>query len=52
MSDLLASHNQSRTEKINQKKQADEFESMTILKMRQMERERLIEEIRREEEEG
>jgi DnaJ family protein C protein 17 len=50
MSDLLASHSQSRTDQINRKKREDEFESMTLLKMRQMERERLIEEIRREEE--
>jgi DnaJ family protein C protein 17 len=50
MSDLLASHSQSRTDQVNKKKREDEFESMTLLKMRQMERERLIEEIRREEE--
>jgi len=50
MSDLLASHSQSRTDQVNRKKKEDEFESMTLLKMRQMERERLIEEIRREEE--
>jgi len=50
MSDLLASHTQSRTDQVNKKKREDEFESMTLLKMRQMERERLIEEIRREEE--
>jgi hypothetical protein len=50
MSDLLASHSQSRTDQINKKKREDEFESMTLLTMRQMERERLIEEIRREEE--
>jgi len=50
MSDLLASHNQSRTNAMDKKKREDEFESMTILKMRQMERERLAEEIRREEE--
>jgi len=50
MSDLLSSHSQSRTDQVNRKKKEDEFESMTLLKMRQMERERLIEEIRREEE--
>jgi DnaJ family protein C protein 17 len=50
MSDLLASHSQSRADQANKKKREDEFESMTLLKMRQMERERLIEEIRREEE--
>ena len=50
MSDLLASHSQSRTDQVNRKKREDEFESMTLLKMRLMERERLIEEIRREEE--
>jgi len=50
MSDLLASHSQSRTDQVNRRKKEDEFESMTLLKMRQMERERLIEEIRREEE--
>jgi DnaJ family protein C protein 17 len=54
MSDLLASHNQSRAqsraEEAERKKRESEFESMTILKMRQMERERLAEEIRREEE--
>jgi len=50
MSDLLASHSQSRTDQVNKKKREDEFESMTLLKMRQMERDRLIEEIRREEE--
>lgn len=50
MSDLLASHSQSRSDQVNKKKREDEFESMTLLKMRQMERERLIEEIRREEE--
>jgi DnaJ family protein C protein 17 len=50
MSDLLASHTQSRKDEVDQRKRRDEFESMTLLKMRQMERERLAEEIRREEE--
>jgi DnaJ family protein C protein 17 len=50
MSELLASHNQSRNQEIDRKRKEQEFESMTILRMRQMERERLAEEIRLEEE--
>lgn len=49
MSDLLASHNQNRTDERDRKRKEEEFESMTILRMRQMERERLAEQIRREE---
>lgn len=51
MSDLLSSHTKSRDEALSRKKQEQDFESMTLLRMRQMERERLAEQIRREEEE-
>lgn len=49
MADLLASHSRGKREETEKKKQADEFESMTLLKMRQMERERLEAQIRAEE---
>jgi DnaJ family protein C protein 17 len=49
MSDLLASHNQNRTDERDRKRKEEEFESMTIFRMRQVERERLAEQIRREE---
>lgn len=51
MADLLASHNRSRDDEVSKKRKEQEFESMTLLKMRQMERDRLAEQIRREEEE-
>jgi DnaJ family protein C protein 17 len=51
MADLLASHSRSKRDEVERKKQADEFESMTLLKMRQMERERLEAQIRAEEDE-
>lgn len=52
MADLLASHNATREDTASKKRKEQEFESMTILKMRQMERERLAEQIRLEEEAG
>lgn len=45
MADLLHRHQEGK----EKKKKEDEFESMTLLRMRQMERERLAEEIRRQE---
>lgn len=51
MSDLLASHNRLRDDGVAKKRKEQEFESMTLLKMRQLERDRLAEQIRREEEE-
>ena len=51
MADLLAQNHRTK-ETIGQVRQKDEeFESMTLLRMRQMERDRLAEQIRREEEE-
>lgn len=49
MADLLASHHRGVEVKEKKKQQDDEFESMTLLRMRQMERERLEAEIRAEE---
>lgn len=49
MADLLASHAKSQNNKQEKKKQDDEYESMTLLRMRQMERERLEAQIRAEE---
>lgn len=51
MADLLARHSLEKETKSATKKKEDEFESMTLLRMRQMERDRLTEQIRREEEE-
>ena len=50
MADLLASHGAGREAEKARKAQEDEYESMTLLRMRQSERERLAEQIRREEE--
>lgn len=50
MADLLASHNQTRDDAASRKRQEQDFESMTLLRMRQLERDRLAEQIRREEE--
>jgi DnaJ family protein C protein 17 len=49
MADLLASHASSKAEKEDQKRKAEEFESMTLFQMRQRERERLAAQIRAEE---
>lgn len=51
MGDLLAQHSREKESKSQAKQRNDEFESMTLLRMRQMERDRLAEQIRREEEE-
>ncbi|WVR04772.1 hypothetical protein IAU60_001784 [Kwoniella sp. DSM 27419] len=52
MADLLASHAKGQADAKAQKRKNDDFESMTLLRMRQMERERLEEQIRREEAEA
>lgn len=49
MADLLANHSRQKMGKEEQKRKEDEFESMTLLRMRQMERERLEAQIRAEE---
>ncbi|WRT64610.1 uncharacterized protein IL334_001543 [Kwoniella shivajii] len=49
MSDLLSSHAKNKAEAISNKKKNEEFESMTLLRMRQLERERLEKQIRDEE---
>jgi len=51
MADLLAQHARQKESKIEARKKENEYESMTLLRMRQMERDRLAEQIRREEEE-
>ena len=51
MADLLKQHNMGRQEAREKKAKDDEFESMTLLRMRQKERERLAEQIRQEEDE-
>ncbi|OCF45764.1 hypothetical protein I317_00252 [Kwoniella heveanensis CBS 569] len=49
MASILATHNAKRSEDDERRRKAQEFESMTLLRMRQMERERLEEQIRKEE---
>ena len=49
MADLLAQHSARTNERGEAKRQADEFESMTLLRMRQAERDRLEAQIREEE---
>lgn len=51
MADLVAQHARQKESKIEARKKENEYESMTLLRMRQMERDRLAEQIRREEEE-
>ncbi|ORX34034.1 hypothetical protein BD324DRAFT_193290 [Kockovaella imperatae] len=51
MADLLASHKASKDAERAKRAKEDEFESMTLLRMRQSERQRLADQIRREEEE-
>jgi DnaJ family protein C protein 17 len=50
MADLLAQHGKKRQQEQDEKQSRQDFESMTLLRMRQLERERLEEQIRREEE--
>ena len=50
MADLLTSHETAKHDERMRKRQQEEFESMTLLKMRQAERQRLEEEIRKREE--
>lgn len=49
MADLLSQHSRSRDDASDRKRNQQEYESLTLLKMRQMERERLAEQIRLEE---
>ncbi|WVF69620.1 hypothetical protein IAT40_004398 [Kwoniella sp. CBS 6097] len=49
MASLLATHNAKRSEDDERRRKAQEFESMTLLRMRQLERDRLEEQIRRDE---
>ncbi|WVQ79898.1 hypothetical protein IAT38_001998 [Cryptococcus sp. DSM 104549] len=51
MADLLAQHSKSRSAKDAEKQRRDEYESTTLSRMRMMEKARLEEQIRREEEE-
>ena len=50
MADLLAQHSREKEGKAEARRRDDEFESMTLLRMRRMERDSLAEQIRREEE--
>lgn len=50
MANLLAQHGKKRQQEQDEKQSRQDFESMTLLRMRQLERERLEEQIRREEE--
>jgi DnaJ family protein C protein 17 len=50
MADLLAQHGKKRQQEQDEKQSRQDFESMTLLRMRQLEREWLEEQIRREEE--
>ncbi|WVQ98231.1 hypothetical protein IAU59_005354 [Kwoniella sp. CBS 9459] len=49
MASLLANHNAKRSEVDERRRKAQEFESMTLLRMRQLEREKLEEQIRADE---
>jgi DnaJ family protein C protein 17 len=49
MADLLAQHSRAKEDRVEQKRKDDEYESMTLFNMRRLERERLAEEIRRQE---